>query len=139
MNMFACDICGRPLDYGELKDTDELFMYSDILSLHAPLTHDTELMVKKRNLDKMMDGAIIINTARGGLVDEDDLYVALRSGKLAYAGLDVYNTEPLKKSPLFELDNVLLTPHIGSQTYENMDRIGEEVVRLIKDFKNDHE
>jgi len=134
MNMFACDICGRPLDYAELMDTDDLFVYSDILSLHTPLTDDTRHIIKKKNLDKMKTGAILINTARGGLVAERDLYDALKSGKLAYAGLDVYETEPLTNSPLFELDNVLLTPHIGAQTYENMDRITDEVVRLIKDY-----
>jgi D-3-phosphoglycerate dehydrogenase len=134
MNLFACDICGRPLDYAELMDTDELFIHSDIISLHTPLTHDTKDIIKKKNLDKMKANAILINTARGELVVEEDLYDALKSGKIAYAGLDVYRTEPLKESPLFELDNVLLTPHIGAQTYENMDRIGEEVIALIKEF-----
>ena len=134
MNMFACDICGRPLDYAELMDTDELFIHSDIISLHTPLTNDTKDIIKKKNLDKMKDGAILINTARGALVVEEDLYDALKSGKLAYAGLDVFRNEPFRNSPLLELDNILLTPHIGAQTYENMDRIGEEVIRLVKDF-----
>jgi D-3-phosphoglycerate dehydrogenase len=137
MNMFACDICGRPLDYAELMDTDELFIHSDILSLHTPLTDDTKNIIKKKNLDKMKQGAILINTARGGLVVEDDLYEALKSGQIAYAGLDVFETEPLRESPLFELDNVLLTPHIGAQTYENMDRISSEVKQLITGYIND--
>jgi D-3-phosphoglycerate dehydrogenase len=137
MNMFACDICGRPLDYAELMDTDELFIHSDILSLHTPLTDDTKNIIKKKNLDKMKEGAIVINTARGGLVVEEDLYDALKSGQIAYAGLDVYETEPLRESPLFELDNVLLTPHIGAQTYENMERISIEVKQLIQDYIND--
>ena len=79
----------------------------------------------------------MINTARGGLVVEEDLYEALKSGQIAYAGLDVYETEPLRKSPLLELDNVLLTPHIGAQTYENMDRISSEVKQLIQEYIND--
>jgi D-3-phosphoglycerate dehydrogenase len=137
MNMFACDICGRPLDYAELMDTDELFKHSDIISLHTPLTNDTKDIIKKKNLDVMKDGAVLINTARGGLVVEEDLYEALKSGDIAYAGLDVFQNEPPTDSPLLELDNVILTPHIGSQTYENMDRISEEVVRLIKDFKDE--
>ena len=119
-------------------DTDELFIHSDIISLHTPLTHDTKDIIKKKNLDRMKDGAIFINTARGTLVVEEDLYDALKSGKLAYADLDVFRNEPVKNSPLLELDNILLTPHIGAQTYENMDRIVEEVISLVKDVVEEH-
>lgn len=95
---------------------DDLFERSDIVSVHAAMTSDTRHLVSAQRLASMKDSAILINTARGGLVDEQALINELDSGRL-YAGLDVSEEEPLpKESPLMGLDNVVLAPHLGSAT-----------------------
>ncbi len=97
-------------------DLDALFEQSDVISLHAALTKDTQHVVSAQRLAQMKDGAILINTARGGLVDEQALVNELDSGRL-YAGLDVFDREPLSlDSPLLRLENTVLTPHLGSAT-----------------------
>jgi D-3-phosphoglycerate dehydrogenase / 2-oxoglutarate reductase len=98
-------------------DLDRLVARVDILSLHCPLTDKTRGMIGKKQLALMKPDALIVNTARGRLIDEAALIAALKSGKLAGAGLDVYETEPADSAnPLFTLPNVLCTPHIGSTT-----------------------
>jgi len=133
MNVITCDpyVC-----YDECKQVErgELFKDSDIISLHTPLTDETRGIINKETISMMKDGVIIINTARGALIKEADLAEALKSGKVKYAGIDVFQNEPPVGSPLLELDNVLLTPHLGAQTFENMDRITEIVVEIIGDF-----
>jgi D-3-phosphoglycerate dehydrogenase len=133
MNIIACDpyVC-----YDECKSVEkgDLFRDSDIISLHVPLTDETKGMINKETIARMKDGVIIINTARGKLINEADLAEALKSGKVKYAGIDVFENEPPVGSPLLEPDNVLLTPHLGANTYENMDRIGEIVVDIIRNF-----
>jgi D-3-phosphoglycerate dehydrogenase len=115
---------------------EDLFKDSDIISLHVPLTDETRGMINKDVIDTMKDGVIIINTARGKLINEHDLAQALKSGKVKYAGLDVFESEPPEGSPLLECENILFTPHLGAQTYENMDRIGQQVVEIISAFAN---
>ncbi|MCG2678226.1 hypothetical protein L6386_06740 [bacterium] len=83
---------------------------------------------------KMKNGVIIINTARGSIIDEDALYEALQSGKVKAAAIDVYKNEPPEGSKLLEADNVLLTPHLGASTHENMERIEEIIVEQIGEF-----
>ena len=112
---------------------DELLVKSDIISLHTPITEETMGIINKDTIAKMKDGVMIINTARGKLINDQDLSDALTSGKVRYAGIDVYHAEPPKDSPLLAVDNILLIPHLGAQTYENMGRIGDIVVELIKD------
>jgi D-3-phosphoglycerate dehydrogenase len=133
MNIIACDpyVC-----YNECKQVEhqDLYRDSDFISLHVPLTDETRGMINKETISLMKDGVILINTARGKLINEADLAEALKSGKVKYAGLDVYESEPPEGSPLLACDNVLLTPHLGAQTYENMDRIGDIVVDLIGKF-----
>ncbi len=115
----------------EFRDLDSLVSEADVITLHVPLLPETKHMINRERIEKMKDGAIIINAARGGIVDEDALYDALKSGKLYGAALDVYENEPLKESKLFELDNVVLTPHIGAQAKEGQTRAGIEVARKI--------
>lgn len=134
MRVIATRKSDRPSEYAQIVPLDELLVQSDFISLHTPLTPETENIINRESIAKMKDGVVIINTARGKLVNENDLYEALQSGKVRYAGIDVYQKEPPTDSPLLEAENVLLTPHLGAQTYENMDRIGEIVYELIKEF-----
>lgn len=102
---------------------DELLQTADIVSLHIPLTATTEKIIDAQRIQTMKTGSILINTARGGLVDEGALYRALRSGKLSAAGLDVFYDEPVNKNnPLLSLDNVSVTPHIAWLTNETFTR-----------------
>ena len=108
---------------GEWRPLDALLAESDIVSLHLPLTAETESLIDKSALQRMKPGAILINTARGGLVDQSALVDALRSGKLAAAGLDVFAHEPPDRmDALFTLPNVVLTPHIAWLTTGTFDR-----------------
>ena len=115
----------------EYRDLDTLISESDVITLHVPLLPETRHMINRERIEKMKDGAIIINAARGGIVDEEALYNALKSGKLYGAALDVYENEPLKDSKLFELDNIVFTPHIGAQTKEGQQRAGIEIAEKI--------
>ena len=134
MDVIAHRKSGAPSDYAEIVGLDELLSRADIISLHTPITEETKGIINKDTISKMKDGVLLINTARGKLINEQDLTEALKSGKIRYAGIDVYHSEPPKDSPLLGADNVLLIPHLGAQTFENMDRIGEIVVELIRDF-----
>jgi len=108
----------------ELVERNELLRLSDVVSLNIPATPESRGMIGERELSQMRRGAILINTARGALVDEAALIEALRRGQLAGAGLDVFAEEPLpKESPLFRLDNVVLTPHVGWVTHEASERL----------------
>jgi D-3-phosphoglycerate dehydrogenase len=115
----------------EYVELDELLQNSDIISLHVPLTPSTDKLINAETLSKMKDGAILINTARGQIIDEDALYDACKSGKVRAAALDVYREEPYK-GKLLELDNVFFTPHIGAATEEAQLRIGEEIASKIR-------
>ena len=107
----------------EWCDLAALLEQSDIVSLHLPLTPDSERMIDAAALRRMKPGAILINTARGGLIDETALIAALKSGRLAGAGLDVYDEEPLgPASPLLGLDTVVLVPHLAWLTPETIER-----------------
>lgn len=115
----------------EYRELEDLLRESDIITIHVPLTPQTKHLINEERIAKMKDGAVIINTSRGGVVDEDALYNALKSGKLYGAALDVYENEPLKESKLFELDNIVLTPHIGAQTKEGQKRAGVEIAEKV--------
>lgn len=98
---------------------DELLERSDVVSLHLPATAETHHLINAETIGNMKDGAYIINTARGALVDEAALYDALKSGKLAGAGQDVYESEPVSEgNPLFTLDNNVLAPHVSASSFE---------------------
>ena len=113
----------KPDAVGERMPLDALLGASDIVSLHVPLAPDTERIVDAGAIARMKPGAILVNTARGGLVDEAALVVALRSGRLGAAGLDVFETEPAAAgNPLFDLDNVVCSPHVAWLTRETLER-----------------
>lgn len=101
-----------------LSSLEEVLRHSDIMTLHASTRGNNGAILTKAEIDKMKDGAILINTARGSLIDYDALYDALLSGKLAGAGLDVYPEEPYRNSELLHLPNVVCTPHIAFHTQE---------------------
>lgn len=135
MKVIASRKSGKPSEYAEVKSLDDVLRESDFISLHIPATKETENLINKDTISKMKDGVVIINTARGKNVNEEDLAEALKSGKVRYAGIDVYREEPPGNGcPLLGMDNVLLTPHLGSGTNENMYRIGDIVYDIVKDF-----
>lgn len=99
-------------------DKETLLKNSDVITIHVPLTPETKHSISRKEFDLMKESAFIINCARGGIIKEDDLYEALKSGKIGGAGLDVFENEPPEGSPLLELDNLVATPHIGASTKE---------------------
>jgi D-3-phosphoglycerate dehydrogenase len=110
---------------------DELLATADIVTLHAPAEMVGGAMIGANELAKMKPGALLINTARGALVDEAALAEALRAGHLGGAGLDAFVDEPPLGSPLLELDNVVLTPHIGGRTVDGLRRMGEMTIENV--------
>lgn len=141
MNIIGYDVI--PIDaelsreVGLVKaDLDTLFQSSDYVSLHVPLLDSTKNLVDARRLALMKPTARLINTSRGGIVDEAALYDALSSGRLAGAALDVFEDEPATSSRLRELDGMVLTPHIGAQTAEAQglaaNVIGEKIVLAVR-------
>ena len=117
-----------------LCELDELYRESDYLTLHVGLTPQTAHMINPESLAKLKRGACLINCARGELVDAAALAEALKSGHLAGAGLDVFEQEPPKGSPLLELANVVLTPHIGGSTHEAQEAVGYQIAQQIKEY-----
>lgn len=122
---------------GEYRALPELLAESDIVSLHIPQTPETERLIDAEMLASMKPGAILVNTARGGLVDEPALVEALQSGQLRAAGLDVFEQEPVdSQNPLLQLENVILAPHIGWLTPETFERsfaVAAENCRRLRD------
>lgn len=106
------------------KTLDETIESADFLSLHVPLTKETKYMIGEQAIARMKKGAFIINTARGGLVDEAAAASALKSGQLGGIGLDAYEVEPVTDSPLLGLDHVVMTPHTGAHTNEAIAGMG---------------
>ena len=121
-------------DLGEYRQLDALFEESDIVTIHAPLTAETDGMVDARRLALLRDGACLVNTARGEIVDESALVAELVSGRIR-AGLDVFTHEPAVPAELLDLPNVVLTPHIGSatrQTREAMTRLAVDNLLAVE-------
>ncbi len=115
----------------EQLEIEELLKVSDIISIHVPLIPQTKGMIYEKTLGLMKPSAILINAARGGIVDETDLYQALKNKVIAGAGLDVFENEPPTDSALLELDNVVLTPHTAAFTFEGMNNMSEGVVEQL--------
>lgn len=122
---------------GEYVDLDTLLAQSDILSLHCPLTEQTKEIINKDTLRKMKDGAILLNTARGGLINEADVAAALADGKLRAFGADVVSVEPiLSDNPLLTAPNCILTPHMAWAPIEARQRIIDITVQNMQGFLN---
>ncbi|UXA19710.1 phosphoglycerate dehydrogenase [Mycobacterium sp. SMC-4] len=116
----------------ELLPLDELLERADFISVHLPKTKETAGLIGKEALAKTKPGVIIVNAARGGLIDEQALADAIVAGHVRGAGLDVFATEPCTDSPLFELPQVVVTPHLGASTAEAQDRAGTDVAASVK-------
>ena len=118
-------------DFVKLVSLDELLKDSDFITLHLPKTKETAGLIGKEALAKVKPEVRIINAARGGVLDEAALYDALVEGRVAGAGLDVYETEPCTDSPLFALNQVVATPHLGASTEEAQEKAGIAVAESV--------
>lgn len=135
MKIIYADILGKQdnLAY-EFMDLDNLLKVSDYVSLHVPHDKDKGALISSREISMMKEGAVIINCARGKVVDEEALLEGLNSGKLAGAGIDVFEQEPSKNTELINHERVSVTPHIGASTKEAQERIGKEVAAIVINF-----
>ena len=136
MKVLVCTRTVRPeyADHGvEFVDVDTLLAHSDVLSLHCPATPATRGLINAGALAKAKPGMILLNTARGALVDEEAVADALQSGQLAYYGVDAFGTEPLPQdSRLRSLPNAILTPHIAWTTKEALQRLMDITTRNLR-------
>src|SRR4051795_5446507 len=124
---------GRAAQMGvRLVDLDTLLDESDFMSVHLPKTPETIGLIGAEELAKAKSSAVLVNAARGGIVDEGALFAALKEGRIAAAGVDVYAKEPCTDSPLFELENVVATPHLGASTDEAQEKAGVSVARSVR-------
>lgn len=134
---FSRTECTEGGEIGEYVDLDTLLTQSDIISLHCPLFPETEKIINAENIAKMKDGAMLVNTARGQLLDEAAVAAALESGKLRYAAMDVVSEEPIRSdNPLLTTRKCILTPHIAWAPVESRQRLLNCVVENIRGFLN---
>ena len=135
MKIIYADVLGKQdnLAY-EFMDLDNLLKVSDYVSLHVPYDKDKGALISSREISMMKEGAVIINCARGKVVDEEALLEGLNSGKLAGAGIDVFEQEPSKNTELINHERVSVTPHIGASTKEAQERIAKEVAAIVINF-----
>lgn len=115
-----------------VPSVDEICRVADVITVHLPKNAETVGLIGEEELRSMKSSARLVNTARGGIIDEDALYTALSEGWIAGAALDVYTTEPMTDSKLFELDNIVVTPHLGASTNEAQDKAGTMVAESVK-------
>jgi D-3-phosphoglycerate dehydrogenase len=124
----------KATDLGCKYTTDfEEILKCDFITIHTPKTKETINMITKKEIEKMKDGVVLINCARGGLYNEEDVAEALKSGKIAWLGIDVFNKEPLTEHPFFDLPNTSVTPHIGANTLESQERIAVQAAEAISE------
>ncbi|WP_311043464.1 hydroxyacid dehydrogenase [Rhizobium lentis] len=132
LDPFADEAAFAEAGVQRVADVDDLIASSDILSLHCPLTPETRNLLDDRRLGMMKPGSFVINTARGGLIDEDALLRAVESGQIAGAGLDTFQTEPpAENHPFWQNQRIVVTPHIGGVTQEANVRVGVDAVEGI--------
>jgi D-3-phosphoglycerate dehydrogenase len=135
MSVLVFDPFIKECGTGKMCEFPEMLKQADYISLHVPKTDQTKHMINKDTIAQMKKGVVIVNCARGGVVDEEALYEALKSGQVGAAALDVYESEPIKDFKLFSLPNVIGTPHVGAQTKEGQERAGigiaEEVRKVL--------
>ena len=136
MKVKTYTVDGNPGEYAELMpDLESAVKDADYISLHIPLVKSTENLINKKIIDCMKDGAAVINTSRGGCVKSDDINNALKEGKLSYYASDVWESEPPQEdTPLYRTENVIMTPHIGASTAENLERIENEIINILNSF-----
>ncbi|MTI09714.1 phosphoglycerate dehydrogenase [Curvivirga aplysinae] len=118
----------------EKVELDDLLARADFITMHTPLTDSTRNLINKDAISKMKDGVRIINCARGGIINEADLKEGLESGKVAAAALDVFEVEPAKENALFNMDNVVCTPHLGASTTEAQVNVAIQVAEQLSDY-----
>ena len=122
----------KATDLGCKYTTDfEEILKCDFITIHTPKTPETINMITKKEIEKMKDGVVLINCARGGLYNEKDVYEGLKSGKIRWLGIDVFEKEPVTDHPFFELENTSVTPHIGANTKESQERIAIQAAEAI--------
>jgi D-3-phosphoglycerate dehydrogenase / 2-oxoglutarate reductase len=138
MNVIAFDPFinpDTPLSSGlVLVGLEEIWEKADFITFHVPLTDETRNLVNAETIGRMKDGVRLVNCARGGIVNEDDLLLALKSGKVAGAALDVFETEPNPGTPLLSEENFIATPHLGASTVEAQRKVSEDICRQVSDF-----
>jgi D-3-phosphoglycerate dehydrogenase / 2-oxoglutarate reductase len=138
MNVLAYDPFinpDTPLSSGfTLVTLPQIFEQADFISFHVPLTDATRNLVNSDSIAGMKEGVRLINCARGGIIHEEDLCAALKSGKVAGAAFDVFDKEPNTDSPLLAMDNFIATPHLGASTVEAQRKVSEDVCRQVSDF-----
>ena len=118
-------------------DLNQILKLSDIITLHCPLNADTRNLIDKKAIKHIKKGAIIINCARGGLIDETALVEALKAGQLFSVGLDTFSKEPPDNVSLLESENTVISPHCAGATLDNFDDIAERAITNIKSFLRD--
>ena len=122
-----------------IRAFDELVQQADVIALHLPLMDSTRHLINREALANMKPGTILINASRGGIIDEAAAYEALKSGKLGGLGLDAFEIEPPTGSPLFELNNVVVTPHTGAHTQEATDHMANGAIKNLIDILSGNE
>jgi len=123
-------------EHYQFLSKEEMLKTADFLSIHAPYNPKVGPILDEKAFDMMKDGVYIINCARGGVLSEDALLKALDSGKVAAAALDVFEDEPLEKEEIYNHEKISLSPHIGAATREAQEKIGEEIIKIVKAFFN---
>lgn len=135
MKVVAYDPFVKSSDFAEMKPTmKDVFQLSDYVSLHLPLTDETKGLINSETLKDFKNGAYLINTGRGKTIVEEDVAEALKSGKLKAFGNDVWYSDPPENTVLMDAPNVIMLPHIGASTKENLLRIGDIIEELIEDY-----
>lgn len=134
MRVIANVRSARESEYAEILPLERVLAEADYISLHTPLTDETRGMINAERIAKMKNGVRIVNTARGQVIVEQDVVDALKSGKIAGYATDVYNKEPPQDSPLLSCPNVLLAPHLGASTEENLARLGDCIVSRVEKY-----